>query len=199
MAYHGRMHLRLAASDFLTECAHYEMPERLYRSQGDAPYRVIAFSADRGLVLETTDVTQSQIEQWEDEGYQIIAADWSTGGAGPDSMESATAVYVAAVAYQSSERKPGLWMDAFAEAPSTGDVLSALYEEFRENGDIGDLSLEAFLKIARPNVVIMSPDQLRIFARRNAPYADQQMQNPEFAEDEPGEWLFEAADAASKD
>lgn len=75
-------------------------------------------------------------------------------------------LWVAAVAYRSSEDTPGLWVDTFETKPTTGQVLSELYEEFRETGEVGDVSMEEFIRLADPNVVVLSPEEQAEFARR---------------------------------
>jgi formate dehydrogenase maturation protein FdhE len=76
--------------------------------------------------------------------------------------------YVAAVAYRSSEHKPGVWIDAYPHEPNVQEVLQNLYEEFDENGEIADVSFDDFLRLAVPNVEILGPDQTRYFVRRKS-------------------------------
>jgi hypothetical protein len=76
-------------------------------------------------------------------------------------------LWVAAVAYKSEEDTPGLWVDTFESKPTTGQVLAELYEEFRETGEIGDVSMEEFIRLADPNVVVLSPEEQAEFARRS--------------------------------
>lgn len=75
-------------------------------------------------------------------------------------------LWVAAVAYKSEENSPGLWVDTYEAKPTTGQVLAELYEEFRETGEVGDVSMEEFIRLADPNVVILSPEEQAEFARR---------------------------------
>ncbi len=39
-------------------------------------------------------------------------------------------------------------------------VLKAMYEEFRATGELGDVAMEEFIRLANPNVVIISPNEL---------------------------------------
>ena len=77
-----------------------------------------------------------------------------------------SAQWVAAVAYKSAEETPGLWVDTYETKPTTGQVLAELYEEFRETGEVGDVSLEEFIRLADPNVVLLSPEEQAEFAQR---------------------------------
>lgn len=88
-------------------------------------------------------------------------------GAWGESAELPQALWVAAVAYKSGEDSPGLWVDTYETKPTTGQVLAELYEEFRETGEVGETSLEEFIRLADPNVVLVSPEQQAEFARRS--------------------------------
>lgn len=72
--------------------------------------------------------------------------------------------HVAAVAYRTEGLKPGLWVDAFPEAPTPVQALRALYDEFRANGEIAEVSFEEFMRLAEPTVVVLAPGELRGFA-----------------------------------
>jgi len=74
--------------------------------------------------------------------------------------------YIAAVSYHSKEDKPGLWVDAYPNEPSAADVLMSLYNEFRETGELVDITFEEFMRLAHPNVVILNPDQVARFAQQ---------------------------------
>lgn len=71
--------------------------------------------------------------------------------------------YVAAVSYQSASHMPGLWMDAYPTAPTPQIVLRGMYDEFRENHEIGNVTYEEFLRWAHPNVVILSPSEIATY------------------------------------
>lgn len=79
---------------------------------------------------------------------------------------SAAALWVGAVAYKSNEDTPGLWVETFESKPTTGQVLSALYDEFRASGDVGEIPLEEFIRLCDPNVVILGPEEQADFAAR---------------------------------
>ncbi|MCH8979284.1 MAG: hypothetical protein IH945_08590 [Armatimonadetes bacterium] len=79
---------------------------------------------------------------------------------------SAAEHWVGAVAYKSSGDTPGLWVETFSSKPTTGQVLSALYDEFRDSGDVGEIPLEEFIRLADPNVVILGPEEQAEFAAR---------------------------------
>jgi len=84
------------------------------------------------------------------EGHDIHASDADTA-------------FIAAVAYASGDEMPGVWVDAFAELPSQAMILKAIYEEFRQTGEVGEVSFEEFVRQANPNVVIVSPSEISSF------------------------------------
>jgi len=106
-------------------------------------------------------------KELEDHGMTVVNGIWLPEDVIGAANETPRA-WVAAVAYQSSEKRPGLWMDAFPNLPSTSDVLTALYDEYVENGELQDLSLEEFIRIANPNVVVLTPEEICRYARTKA-------------------------------
>lgn len=77
--------------------------------------------------------------------------------------------YIGAVAYESNEERPGIWVDVFAEMPTQVLVLRALYEEFRSTGELADVSFEEFVRLGKPNVAIVSPAEITKFLAAKEP------------------------------
>jgi len=99
-------------------------------------------------------------------GLSVHTGAWSLDlDSAPHEVEIET-VYVAGVAYKSAESKPGIWMDAYSEQPNEATVLRSMFEEFCETGEIADVSFEEFVRLANPNVVILTPDQVKDFIRK---------------------------------
>lgn len=103
-----------------------------------------------------------------DSGMEVHEGAWSLqapqGGAASDTP------YVAAVAYTSDDTKPGVWVEAFAELPTMAEVLRAMYDEFVATGEAPEgTSVEDFVRLANPNVVILSPEQLARFVQARSP------------------------------
>jgi hypothetical protein len=73
--------------------------------------------------------------------------------------------YVASVSFVSSEDVPGVWVDAYRELPAQVTVLRRLFDDFRSTGELEDVAFEEFVRLARPNVVIVSPADLREYVR----------------------------------
>jgi hypothetical protein len=42
-------------------------------------------------------------------------------------------------------------------------VLKSLFDEFRDTGELDEISFEEFVRQANPNVVIVSPSELQSF------------------------------------
>ena len=95
--------------------------------------------------------------------WEVVDGQWSTDAV--ELQEQTTAeLTVGAVAYNSKDSKPGLWVDAFTEPQNQTQVLKAMYDELTANGELGDVSFEEFIRLANPNVVILSPADLARFA-----------------------------------
>lgn len=99
-------------------------------------------------------------------GLEARIGRWSLDGEGGAHWHrgAGTCPWVAAVAYVSREPKPGLWMDAYPTEPSPTQVLRAIYEEFRETGELPPVAFEEFIRYAQPNVEVLSPQAAASFA-----------------------------------
>lgn len=76
---------------------------------------------------------------------------------------SSTESFVAAVAYQSGDGRPGLWLDAFPTLPTQLQVLRTLFDEFRQTGELPEVVFDDFVRLAKPNVIILAPSDVRSF------------------------------------
>lgn len=117
---------------------------------------VIISSIVRQSLSEVKDILKS--DKWD-----VVDGQWSTEAV--ELQEQTTSeLTVGAVAYNSRDTKPGLWVDAFTEPQNQTQVLRAMYDELTENGELGDVSFEEFIRLANPNVVILSPSDMARFA-----------------------------------
>lgn len=71
--------------------------------------------------------------------------------------------HVAAVAYSTDNHQPGVWVDAFGTQPTPVQVLRAMYDEFVNTGEVGDVSFEEFVRLSNANVAVVSPTELKTF------------------------------------
>lgn len=78
-------------------------------------------------------------------------------------------LYIAAVSYKSDKHPPGVWVDAYLSEPTPAQVLKSIYDEFRETGELLEVSMEDFVKLATPNVVIVSPSNIRTYLESKSP------------------------------
>ena len=95
-------------------------------------------------------------------GLTVESGFLSADGASVPDM--AGPMFIAGVAYVSAEASPGVWLDAYPAAPTEMQVLRAMHEEFRQTGELGDVSFEEFVRLAKPTVAIMSPGDAQHFA-----------------------------------
>lgn len=135
--------------------------------------------SDRGVTVATADPAANVLvrahspndrNKTRDEllaaGLSVDLGSWAD--CEPNSGSPNEAIFVAAVAYRSTESKPGLWVDIFAAKPTTSDVLNAFYQEMSTEGSGAPMSLDQFVRHADPNVVILEPDEIQAFLRKRS-------------------------------
>lgn len=98
---------------------------------------------------------------------EVFDGAWS-GVDGTNLACEAAEAFIAAIAYQSTEGRPGVWVDAYPSLPTQVQVLRTMYDEFRETGELSDVSFEEFVRLANPTVVILSPSDLKSFLGQKA-------------------------------
>ena len=105
------------------------------------------------------------MEKLQQQGIQCAPGRWIVDGSEEFGV---AAPFVAAVAYKTDEDRPGLWVDAYEQAPNDMDVLRAMYEEFTATGQVGEMDFESFLNEVKATVVVVSPEQLAQYAEEKA-------------------------------
>jgi hypothetical protein len=135
--------------------------EAYVSARGSTTLATAATAGTTVVSLATTSMGEARAVL-ESAGLEVYEGSWHTGAALDLEMNLSTP-YVAAVSYVSQERTPGLWVDAYATLPTHIQVLRAMYDEFHETGQMGDVGFEEFTRLAKPNVVILSPEQLHGF------------------------------------
>jgi len=96
-------------------------------------------------------------------GLEVFDGAWKLSDEIEPGCEERGDVFIAAVSYKSVETMPGIWVDAYRAVPTQIQVLRAMYEEFRETGELPDVSFEEFVRLAEPNVVVVSPNEIESF------------------------------------
>lgn len=135
--------------------------ETVYLSCHRKEIRLTAASPDGQLLIRSrTDTSRGDLQKRLD-AEKILCAEGSWTAGTSTEVEPAADAYIAAVAYQSSEIKPGVWMDAYPAEPTVQEILKTLFDEFLANGEVADISFEDFLRLATPNVVVLRPDEVR--------------------------------------
>lgn len=102
----------------------------------------------------------------EDAGMTVHSGTWLLESFELDDAPVTTG-YVAAIAYRTREAKPGVWLDAYDHEPTPAEVLKRLFDEFRETGELPEVTFEEFLRLAHPNVAVISPDEIVRYIERN--------------------------------
>lgn len=158
------MVLRVDLSKFPEAVKGLLATEEVFASSRGSGTWVTAGNPSRALLLSTftkqpLDIVRRELEG---SGLRVYEGEWSLQENVPSTEVAET--WVAAVAYVSRESMPGLWMDAYAAPPTAAQVLKAMYDEFRTNGEMAEVTFEEFIRLASPNVQILAPAQIADFA-----------------------------------
>lgn len=155
------MVLRVAAEDFPEAVRRYAQTSEVFISENAGVATISAIAPDTGVVVTaSSDLSVRDLKQMlEAAGLKVKDGEWSHE---PES--SPGELFVVAVSYRSKDPSPGLWVTAYRRQPTVMDVLRAVYDEFVETGEAAKATFEQFLNSAKPNVLILSPDELRAFA-----------------------------------
>lgn len=160
------MVLRVEFADFPTTVRRLIGEAEVYATGSGRGIRLTAADPSKGMVIECRvlkayDDAKACLES---DGLSVLPGVWTQSNANGETIGAD--LTVAAIAYSTKEETPGLWLDAYEGTTTTGSTLKACYEEFLANGEIGELTFEEFVRVAKPNVLICSPDELREFARK---------------------------------
>ncbi|QYK53026.1 MAG: hypothetical protein KF824_12300 [Fimbriimonadaceae bacterium] len=110
-----------------------------------------------------SDTLESLSAQLQGMGHDCRNGIWTTQS-GATMLED---LHIAAVAYKSDEKKPGLWVDCFPYLPTQSEVISKILEEFNADGTLETTDNDLFANIAVPNVVILTPAEIQQFIGKN--------------------------------
>lgn len=158
------MTLHVELDSFAEETKRHTGEQLAYISRLENKTHVTSANPATGIVVSATtklsmDETRKSLT---DQGLKVIHGVWeSTGSRASDGLGELP--YIAAIAYKSSEDIPGIWVDAFEDQPSPATALKAIYDEFRETGEVGDISFEEFVRLANPNIAILHPTDIERF------------------------------------
>jgi hypothetical protein len=109
----------------------------------DQQAMVRALGHDKGAVV-------FKLEQ---AGFEVLEGGWS------NEVPKVGPTWLCAVAYRSSEKKPGLWVGMMEKPTTAEEVIKTMYEEFQASGDVEDLPLTEFMRLAEPNILVLDPEE----------------------------------------
>lgn len=107
-----------------------------------------------------------------EEGFEVHRGSWTEAGLGGlESPDDGTVSrpFIAAVAFQSDEDRPGVWVDAYPYPPTEAQILNAMHDEMTTNGEISEVAFETFVRLSKPTVAVLSPEEIDNYARRRQP------------------------------
>lgn len=127
-------------------------------------------SPDKSLVVvcHAHEEESEARRELEEAGHTVRTGRWLTA----DQHGQESGIWIAAVAYNSDVRMPGLWVDVFPYPPTVSEVTTRMLKEFNEDGTLGKMENEEFHKVASPNIVILDPSEIRSFLRQHLSNAE---------------------------
>lgn len=160
------MTLTVAFDQFADTLKRLGLSKEVFIAPADAKVVITAFHADKNFFVATE--SSLSIEQVEADlkqmGLTVFQGVWKEGA--PTDVDK-EAQYIAAVAYKAKNHQVGVWLDAYPYQPTQAQVLHAIYDEFKQHGEIGDLGFEAFVRLANPTVVIASHAEMLNFVGKH--------------------------------
>ena len=159
------MTLQVPFEGFVKAVEHFASVREVFVTKHVSGCLVTAANPAKGVhISAVSDLpTESVRSNLSEAGLKVFDGVWSLDGELETQVDPLSTCHVAAVSYVSSNHVPGVWIDAYAEAPNHVHVLRMMYEEFRETGELPDVSIEEFVRLANPNVITVSAAQLRTF------------------------------------
>lgn len=159
------MVLKVTLEDFPEAVKRYAQTSDAFVAASGGGTVVSSVDPVTGVIVSTgSDLDVAEVRKMlEAAGMNVREGEWSRETEGDTSQS----LFVAAVAYRGKEGAPGLWVEAYSRQPLVMDVLRRMFNEFVETGDAAKASFEQFMKLAQPNVLILSPEDLQTFASRN--------------------------------
>lgn len=159
------MVLQVPFDDFARACQNLVETKSVFLKRSPGGSVVTAADPAKGFLLAS--VTPFPVATAGDllsqQGFEVFRGQWSAEGeldlAGPEADQA----YIGAVAYRTTSHKPGLWIEAFPHEPTEVQVLRAMFDEFRGNGEVEEITFEEFLRELEVNVVVLTPGQVQRF------------------------------------
>lgn len=162
------MTLRVPYSDFAAAATRFEIREAyILPKQRVTQVTGVMKTTGRILYAETETPLEDVRQQLTDKELHVFDGAWSLDPP-EEPAERPGEKFIAAVAYVSAEAMPGIWIDAYPWQPTQVQVLRALYDEFRSTGEVAEIPFEEFIRLASPNVAIVSPLEIDGFVESKA-------------------------------
>ena len=173
------MILHVDWDDFINE-VHNRFPSKVtvyLRRIAGRTQASVGDSASNFVIQTIVPVTLNSVEaSLNSAGFKTSRGFWGA----ESHLDNDSETWIGAVAYQSDEDRPGLWIDAFDHHPTKSEVLDALLDEFTDDGLLQNIDRITFQDSARPNVIIVNPDELQgmLIRKRNNPSPTRQAEEP---------------------
>ena len=122
--------------------------------------RVLLTAADAKHSVAIIATSRQSVEQIQKElhaaGLHVHDGLWSVD----DDQEILALPYVAAVSYRATKERTGVWVEAYAEKPSEGEVIQNFFDEMSAEQNLAEMSVGEFLVNAQVSISVLSPQDL---------------------------------------
>jgi hypothetical protein len=122
--------------------------------------RVLLTAAEAKHSVAIIATSRQSVEQVQKElhaaGFHVHEGLWSVD----DDQEILALPYVAAVSYRATKERTGVWIEAYAEKPSEGEVIQKFFDEMSAEQNLADMSVGEFMVSAQVSISVLSPQDL---------------------------------------
>jgi len=116
--------------------------------------------SDRVLAANTPLSAEKVRAALEPEGFEVLQGCWGPDPSVAPGSVSLSEAFIGAVAYESSDNRPGVWIDAFPSQPTQVQVIQAMFNEFVRTGEAPEIPFEEFVRLAKPTTAVVTPVEI---------------------------------------
>lgn len=152
------MTLRVPFEDFSNAVRRHFSTRDVY-AQGDRAKTIVTASEPSSHMVIVSSTKKSYDEvviELEKHELRVSKGIWTLD----DDHELLELPFIAAVSYRANKQKTGVWVGAYETEPTEVEVFREMYEEFKQSGEMAEISFESFVETAQLTSVILSPNAI---------------------------------------
>jgi exo-beta-1,3-glucanase (GH17 family) len=152
------MTLRVPFEEFSDAVRRHFSTREVY-AQGDRAKTVVTASepTSQMVIVASTKQSFEQVRmELEKRELKVSRGIWTLD----DDHELLELPYIAAISYRANKQKTGVWVGAYESEPNEVQVFQEMYEEFKQSGEMAEISFDSFVESAQLTSVILSPNAI---------------------------------------